>query len=101
MTSKVLAIAAAILLVGAFALATLGPVNMTLGQLLVGADIDIVRFLHDGIRAAHVPWLWDHVVLPMLVRPAWLLPAALGLVCVGVAATFGSNGAPRGQRRRS
>jgi hypothetical protein len=101
MTSKVLAIVAAILLVGAFALATLAPVNMTLGQLLVGTDTGIVRFMHETIRSAHLPWMWDHVVLPMLVRPAWLLPAALGLVCVGGAATFGSTGAPRGQRRRS
>jgi hypothetical protein len=101
MASKVLAIAAAVLLVGAFAVATLAPVNLTLGELLVGTDQDVIRFLHNAIRAANAPWLWDHVVLPMLVRPAWLLPAALGLVCVGGAATFGSNGAPRGQRRRS
>lgn len=101
MASKVLAIGAAVMLVGAFALATLAPVNMSLGQFLMATNEDLLRVLHDALRNAHMMWVWDHVVLPMLVRPAWLFPASLGLVCVGGAATFGSNGATRGQRRRS
>jgi hypothetical protein len=46
-------------------------------------------------------WLWDHVARPTLLRPAWLLPASLGLICIGCAATLNSRGAPRSHRRRS
>ena len=99
--SKMFAIAAAVFLVGAFALATLAPINLSLGQLLSRLDRDILGFLENTMRAARLPWLWDHAIIPMLVRPAWLLPTGLGLICVGGAATAGSNAATRGQRRRS
>ena len=101
MATKLLAILAAAFLVGAFALATLAPENMDLGGALYALNHDAVTAL-QGFTSAHaLGWLWDHVAHPALIRPAWLLPASLGLICIGAAATTNSRGASRSHRRRS
>jgi hypothetical protein len=38
-------------------------------------------------------------VVPVLVRPVWLLPVALGLICVGGAVTTHSPAAPHTKQR--
>jgi hypothetical protein len=101
MVSKIFSIAAALLLVGAFALATLGPPDQTLGQLLADLDATFVQTIREWSGREGLPWLWGRVMLPLLVRPSWLVPACLGLVCVGGAASTRSKDAPRGQHRRS
>ena len=87
---------AAILLVGAFALALLGPQDMTLGDALHGFDTGLV----PRLQAACGPLLW-RAVTPLLARPAWLPIAALGLVATGVAASLGTSRPSQTRRRRS
>jgi len=101
MATRILAIFAALLLVGAFAVATLGPENMSLGQAFYLLDQPLLHDVQDFLRNHGMDWIWERLILPLLVRPAWLIPAALGLICIGGAATAGSgNGAPRSHPRR-
>jgi hypothetical protein len=82
---RILAVIAAILLVGSVALATLGPPGVPLGHLLLMLDHDLTEALRSGIERHLASWIWDDLAVPMLVRPAWLVPAALGLICAGAA----------------
>jgi hypothetical protein len=99
---RILAVLAASLLVGAVALAMLGPPDMPLGAALFLIDHDLVHAFQGGIQAHFDRWMWDDVVLPFLVRPVWLLPAFLGLVLAGVSLTLSNNQrqSQRSQRRR-
>ena len=82
---RILAVISAMLLVGAVALATLGPPWVPLGQLLLMLDHDLTEALRSGIEQHLAAWMWSDVAVPLLVRPAWLVPAALGLICAGAA----------------
>jgi hypothetical protein len=82
---RILAIVSAILLVGSVALATLGPPSVPLGQLLLMLDHDLAAALQNGIEQHVADWMWSDLVMPLLVRPAWLVPATLGLICAGAA----------------
>ncbi len=95
-----MAVLAAAFLVGAVALAMLGPTNVTLGAALYMLDHDVLDALEGGIHTHLSPWLWDDVVMPLLLRPAWLLPAAAGLICIGVSLSFGSRQRPQRTHRR-
>ena len=48
-------------------------------------DHDLTETLRTGIEQHFAAWMWADVVLPLLVRPAWLVPASLGLICAGAA----------------
>jgi hypothetical protein len=88
------------LLVAAFAIATLEPPDMPLGSFLYSIDADLLNLLQAGIQRHLTPWLWDKVMVPVLIRPAWLLPAAAGLLCAGGAATLAmASNNPRSTRR--
>lgn len=87
------------LLVAAFALATLEPPDMPLGSLLYSIDAGFLNLLQAGIQRHLAPWLWDRVMVPILIRPAWLLPAAAGLLCAGGAASLAMAADPRSTRR--
>ena len=99
MAARVFTVLAAICLVGAFALASLVPPDMPLGQALYLADrgllSSIEAFAHDHLA----PWMWTGVAVPVLLRPVWLIPAAIGLICGGAAATLTSGAAHRSRRR--
>lgn len=82
---------AAVFLVGAVAVATLEPPDMPLGALLLALDHDLSAAIEDGMQARLSFWMWDDVVLPVLLRPAWLLPAAIGLVLTGVSLTLSTR----------
>jgi hypothetical protein len=82
---RILAVISAVLLVGAVALATLGPPSVPLGGLLLMLDHDLTEGLRSGIEQHVAAWIWSDFVMPLLVRPAWLVPAALGLICAGAA----------------
>ena len=90
---RILASLAAALLVGAVAVALLGPPGMLLGQALLTIDDRILNALQSEVERALTPWLWTQVIMPVLVRPAWLPPAALGLICAGLSLTL-----PQGRR---
>jgi len=98
---RILAVLAALLLVGAVALATLGPPAVPLGQVLLMIDRDLMDALHAAIATHLSGWMWDKLVLPVLVRPAWLVPAALGLICAGTSASLSSRKSAHRWHRRS
>ena len=98
---RILAVLSAILLVGAVALATLGPPGLPVGQVLLLIDHDLTEAVRTGIQTHLADWLWTDVVAPFLVRPAWLVPAALGLICVGAAVSAGGGKPARRPHRRS
>ncbi|MDE2582428.1 MAG: hypothetical protein KGL52_12410 [Rhodospirillales bacterium] len=98
--SRTLAVLAALLLVGAVALAMLVPPELSLGQALFLLNHQLPRTLQGGIRAHLSDWMWQDVALPLLLRPVWLIPASIGLICGGASLTLGSRAGP-GPRRRS
>ena len=85
---RILAILSAALLVGAVAVALLAPPGMPLGQALLAVDHRILDRLQSDVGRFLTPWLWTEVILPVLVRPAWLPPTALGLICAGLSLTL-------------
>lgn len=98
---RTLAILSAALLVGAVALATLGPRAVTLEVLLLqwGGSTD---GLHAWLDRMLGPWAWGYVMLPLLIRPAWLVPAGAGIVFSGLALSLSYRKNPsRSSHRRS
>jgi hypothetical protein len=101
MISKVFAILSAGMLVAAVAVATLAPENLSLGAVLNQLNSSWPRGLQLWLRGHGMGWGWDNFLLPLLQRPAWLVPTALGMICAGGAATWRPPGAPRSHHRRS
>lgn len=97
MASRIFAVLAALFLVGAVTLGLLTPRGMTLGQALLLMDANALPWL----KAHAAPWMWETLEIPLLIRPVWLLPAALGLVCAGAAASFNPALSSSSRRRRS
>ena len=98
--AKIFAVLAAICLVGAVAIATLGPDDMSLGEGLAAMDkVNLAAFEHF-VRIHMSSWLWEHPLKALLLRPVWILPAAFGLVLAGAAATAATTGSPLNSRRR-
>ena len=79
-----LSILAALFFVVAFALAIAHPPNMPLGQLLARVH----PTLPTHLRLALPVWVSDHLLLPLLLRPAWMVPLALALICAAGAVTM-------------
>ena len=100
-TQRVLAVLSAMLLVGAVALAMLGPPAVPLGQLLFLVDHDLMEAVHSFIGTYVATWLWDYLAAPLMVRPAWLLPASLGLICGGMSLTLSTRKSTHRSHRRS
>ena len=95
MAARVFAVLAALFLVASVAIGTLAP-GLTLGQGLVMLD-------HAGpvwLREHSAAWLWNWLEVPFMVRPLWLIPACLGLICAGMAASL-NLGSASPRRRRS
>jgi hypothetical protein len=84
-TPRILAVLAALCLVGAVALATSGPRAMTLAGALGG---DGVVGLERVIGGTFGMWAWSKCVFPFLGRPAWLPPFFMGVVLAGLALTI-------------
>ena len=100
--AKILAVLAAALLVGSIALATLGPQEMSLGEVLNALDHLRFAAVEAYVRTHISAWVWDHPVRSLLVRPPWLLPATVGVLLAGAAMTTAtSQKAPNSRRRRS
>jgi hypothetical protein len=98
--SRIMAVLAAILLVGAFALATVLPPGTSLVELLADMDHPLLVWLKDVSTSSLPSWVWDGVEVPILVRPAWLVPTSLGLIALGCAITLGSRKRVVGSHRR-
>lgn len=93
---RILAVLSAVLLIGAFALGTLGPPGDPLGHVLFTMDLPVMDWLQQHLSE----WIWRNLVVPVLLRPAWLLPAALGLVCAGASMTLASRPQTHGSRHQ-
>ncbi len=98
---RILAVLAAMLLVGAVALAMLGPPGVPLGQALFMVDHDLMEAVHTFIGTHMATWLWDYLVVPLMLRPAWLVPAALGLLCGGMSLSLSTRKSTHRSHRRS
>ena len=90
---RILASVSAACLVGAVAVALLGPPGMPLAQALLAIDHQTLDVVQSGVQRIFAPWMWTELVLPVLLRPAWLPPAALGLIFAGLSLTL-----PHGRR---
>jgi hypothetical protein len=93
---RILAVLAALMLIGAFALATLGPPGVPLGHVLFTLDTPVMDWLQEHFSA----WIWHNLVAPVLLRPAWLLPAAVGIILAGAALTLASRPQTHGSRHQ-
>jgi uncharacterized membrane protein len=100
-TQRTLAVLAAVLFVGAVALATSGTQMLSLGAALAAISDTAEQTVHDWLVRFVGPWVWIEVVEPLLVRPAWLPVGSLGLVFAGLAASWPTGGAARRSHRRS
>ena len=98
---RVLAIIAAILLVAAVAVATFGPQSVSLGQALLLLDRDVLAKLPLWSTRVLGNWVWETLIQPLLVRPAWLVPASLGLVCIGLSLSLSNSKTTHRSHRRS
>ncbi len=98
---RVLAVIAAVLLVAAVAIATFGPESISLGQAIYLLDHDVLDKLPTWSSRTLGNWMWLAVIQPLLARPAWLLPAAAGLVCVGLSLSLSNRKTTHRSHRRS
>lgn len=97
---RILAVLAAALLVGAVALATIGPPDLPLGQVLLMLDHGATDAAHAFVGRHVSEWAWSNLAMPVLIRPAWLVPAAFGLIAAGASASLaGRKPAGRPHRR--
>jgi hypothetical protein len=98
---RVLAVIAAVLLVAAVAIATFGSESISLGQAIYLLDHDVLDKLPMWSSRTLGNWMWIAVIQPLLQRPAWLVPASLGLVCVGLSLSLSNRKTPHRSHRRS
>lgn len=98
---RILAVLAAALLVGAVSLALLVPPSLPLGQLLVMLDQDATDAAQAFVGRHFSDWIWSDLAMPLLLRPAWLVPATLGLICAGAATSISTKKTAGRSHRRS
>ena len=84
-----------LLLAAGLALGFLSGWAAPLGETLFRYDPALLNTAQAGIQRYVSPAVWDEVALPLLERPSWLAPVALGAVLLVVGAPL-----PLLQRRR-
>ena len=98
---RILTVLAAACLVASFALASLLPPDLPLGQALLAVDKRTLLAAHDAMLRHGVAGLWSGVVAPILARPSWVPAAMVGIVLGGLAITVRPRPAAPSRRRRS
>ncbi len=98
---RVLAVISAVFLVAAVAVATFGPESISLGQALYLFDHDVMGKLPGWVTRTLGTWVWNSVLQPLLVRPAWLVPASAGIIAAGLSASLSNRKSTHRSRRRS
>jgi hypothetical protein len=98
---RVLAVLAAILLVAAVGIATFGPQSISLGQALYLLDRDVLDKLPIWFNRVFGHWIWDAIIQQLLVRPAWLVPASVGIICIGLSLSLSNRKTTHRSHRRS
>ena len=101
MLPRAFAVLAAVLLVGSVALAALLPEGTSLGQFLHMIDSTAPRHLQAAVVQVLGHGVTTALVVPFLVRPAWLIPVCLGIMCAGGAVTAMTQVSTRTKQRRS
>jgi len=81
----------AMFLVAGFALASLLQPFTSLAELAMMMNDKWMLALEHAERGGIARWLWVNVEVPVLLRPCWLLPTMIGLICVGFAVSFALN----------
>jgi hypothetical protein len=84
--AKVTAGIGAAFLIAAVAMASLLEPLQSLGQLLTRLDQPLLESMDRMQRSGMSLWIWSHLAVPVLTRPAWMLPTMFGVVLVGAAA---------------
>jgi hypothetical protein len=97
---RVFAALAAFFLVGAVALATFGARAMTLEVALRMINRGLVDALFAWTEQTFGTWAWTRLAQPLLVRPAWLPAACLGLIALGVVFSLSYRAKPGSSHRR-
>ena len=99
--SRILSVLSAVCLVAGFTAATVLSPTEPLAIWIAEHDHALLVGMQTVIQT-HSSWLWRWVVVPVLERPVWLVPVALGLVSLGAVVTLGSRKTvPQQHRRRS
>ena len=98
---RALAVFAAAMIVCAVALGTLDPRPETLAHILQRLDAGMLDRLQDAIGRWFGVRAWTDLAVPLLRRPAWLLPASLALLAVGLALSLLTRKKPHRSQRRS
>lgn len=68
-----------LLILAVLAIAYFGP-GGTLGSVLYAAHPPLLNTLQAGIQRNVSPGLWNNLILPILLTPAWLPPLLAGVV---------------------
>lgn len=97
MAARVFAVLAAVFGVMAIVCASMSPAGLTLAQALGQVDDLFLAWL----QRHSVAWAWTWLEEPLLLRPLWLAPAALALVCTGLALSFNFGKTSPSRRKRS
>ena len=97
MAARVFAVLAAVFGVLAIVCASMSPAGLTLAQALGQVDDLFLAWL----QRHSVAWAWTWLEEPLLLRPLWLAPAALALVCTGLALSFTFGKTSPSRRKRS
>ena len=99
-TQRTLAVLAAILFVVAVALATVSKQTVALGGVVAYFGGGGTEGLHGWVLRFLGPRIWDSIVQPLLIRPAWLPFASLGIVVAGAALSWPIRDAAHRSHRR-
>lgn len=97
---RVFAALAAFFLVSAVGLATFGARAMTLEAALRMVNRGLVDALFLWTEQSLGTWVWVRLIQPLLVRPAWLPAACIGLICLGVVVSLSYRTTPGSSQRR-
>lgn len=89
--TRSLNVLAAIFLVLAFALVSILPPFTSLGEVIANYDHPLLLWLKATFETRLPEWLWLDIVVPLLLRPVWLLPLSFGLVLIGLSVTLSSR----------
>jgi hypothetical protein len=101
LVARVFTVLAAVFLVAAIALATMLPPDMTLHEAMHAIDAGRADDLQRGLIGMFGKGIWTWLIAPLLLRPVWLAPLSLGLICVGGALTASFHAPPRTKHRQS
>jgi hypothetical protein len=101
LSAKTFSVLAAAFLIGSLALATLLPPDMSLHEAVHVLDATRADTIQNAVIGGVGKGFWDTAVVPLLMRPVWLIPLFLGLICVGGALSSSFQATPRTKRRQS